>query len=87
MQIISQVTGLIQSAFAAINRVFEILDEEDEDQSYSLELDQAITGQVSFENVSFSYQADQTLVENFDVNVEAGEMIAIVVRQVLVKLR
>lgn len=78
MQIISQVTGLIQSAFAAINRVFEVLDEEDENQSYTMELDEAITGQVSFENVSFSYQADQTLVEDFDVNVKAGEMIAIV---------
>lgn len=78
MQIISQVTGLIQSAFAAIDRVFEVLDEEDEDQFYNIELDEAITGQVSFENVSFSYEADQPLVEDFDVDINAGEMIAIV---------
>ena len=78
MQIIAQVTGLIQSAFAAIDRVFEVLDQEEEDQSYSIELEESISGQVSFDNVSFSYQPDQTLVENFDVDVKPGEMIAIV---------
>lgn len=78
MQMISQLSGLIQSAAAAINRVNELLDEEEEDFSYSETLDLPIQGEVSFDNVSFSYQPGQSLIEDFDVDVASGETIAIV---------
>lgn len=78
MQMISQLSGLIQAATAAINRVYELLNEEEEDNEYTQTIDTPVTGQVSFDNVSFSYLPDKPLVEDFDVDVAAGETIAIV---------
>src|SRR5699024_48899 len=78
MQMLSQLSGLIQSASAAINRGFELLDEEEETQDYSQTIDKPITGKVTFDNVSFSYHPDTPLIQNFDVDVKPGETIAIV---------
>ncbi len=78
MQMISQLSGLIQSASAAINRVTELLDEEDENQEYSQTVQTPVEGHVSFENVSFSYDQDNPLIQNFNVDVKPGERIAIV---------
>lgn len=78
MQMISQLSGLIQSASAAINRVYGLLDEEDENQEYYQSIEQPVTGEVSFDNVSFSYSPENPLIENFDVDVKQGETIAIV---------
>nr|WP_161879634.1 ABC transporter ATP-binding protein [Alkalibacterium sp. MB6] len=78
MQMISQLSGLIQSASAAINRVTELLDEADENQEYNQTIQIPVEGHVSFENVSFSYDQDNPLIQNFDVDVKPGERIAIV---------
>lgn len=78
MQMLSQLTGLLQSAAAAINRVFEVIDETDEEQGYTDTVDHEFEGGVDFENVSFSYSPDKPLIQNFDVNVSPGETIAIV---------
>jgi len=78
MQMLSQLSGLIQGSSAAINRVYEMLDEAEEDQDYSLELSEPLTGQVSFNHVSFNYTSDRPLIKDFDVDVKVGETIAIV---------
>lgn len=78
MQMISQLSGLIQSASAAINRVTELLDEADENQEYNQTIQIPVEGHVSFENVSFSYDQDNPLIQNFNVDVKPGERIAIV---------
>ncbi len=78
MQMLSQLTGLLQSAAAAINRVFEVIDEIDEDPSVVDRFDKEVVGQVSFNNVSFSYTSEKPLIQNFDVDVTPGETIAIV---------
>lgn len=78
MQMLSQLSGLIQSATSSISRVFELLDEEDEIQEYSQTIETPITGEVSFDDVSFSYSTEQSLIENFAVDVSPGETIAIV---------
>lgn len=78
MQMLSQLTGLVQSAAAAINRVFEVIDEEDEEQVISDRFNQEVIGEVSFDNVSFSYTQEKPLIQNFDVDVKSGETIAIV---------
>lgn len=78
MQIISQISGLLQSAVAAIDRVFELLEAEEVPQESSVDLQGPISGQVTFDQVGFSYVEGQRLIENFDLDVEAGEMIAIV---------
>jgi ATP-binding cassette subfamily B multidrug efflux pump len=78
MQMLSQLSGLIQSASSSISRVFELLDEEDEIQTYSETLEEPVIGEVSFDNVSFSYVSEQPLIQDFDVDVTSGETIAIV---------
>lgn len=78
MQMLSQLSGIIQSSAAAINRVFELLDEEEEVKEYSQRLTKPATGEVSFNDVSFSYDPSNPLIKNFDINVTPGEMIAIV---------
>lgn len=78
MQMLSQLSGLIQSASSSISRVFELLDEEDEIQTYSETLEEPLIGEVSFDNVSFSYVPEQPLIQDFDVDVASGETIAIV---------
>lgn len=78
MQMLSQLTGLIQSAAAAINRVFEVIDEENEEQSFTDTYSEAVIGEVEFEDVSFSYSPERPLIQNFTVDVKSGETIAIV---------
>src|SRR5699024_7705310 len=78
MQMLSQLSGLIQSASSSISRVFELLDEEDEIQTYSETLEEPVIGEISFDNVSFSYVSEQSLIQDFDVDVASGETIAIV---------
>ena len=78
MQMLSQLTGLLQAAAAAINRVLEVIDETDEDQSFSDSMDISFEGDVDFDDVSFSYSPDNPLIQNFNVNVSPGETIAIV---------
>ncbi len=78
MQMLSQLTGLIQSASAAINRVFEVIDMEDEEQAFTETYEKEVVGAVAFEEVSFSYTPNKPLIQNFTVDVSSGETIAIV---------
>jgi len=76
-QIASQM-NLLQSGLASAERVFELLaaDEETADQA-GAELGEA-TGRVSLENVSFRYEPDKPLIEDFNLEVKPGQTIAIV---------
>ncbi len=78
MQMLSQLTGLVQSAAAAITRVFEVIDEADEEQAFTEQVSNQFDGGVDFDDVSFSYTSEKTLIQNFDVKVKPGETIAIV---------
>ena len=78
MQMLSQLSGLIQSSAASINRVFEIIDQEEEVFNHSDTLNDSVTGEVSFKDVSFSYDEKTPLIQGFDVDVSPGETIAIV---------
>ena len=78
MQMLSQLTGLIQSAAAAINRVFEVIDEENEEQGFTETYSEEVIGEVEFDDVSFSYNPERPLIQNFTVDVKSGETIAIV---------
>ena len=76
---ITQLSSVLQSATAATKRVFEILDEPEEllnDQD--VPLPEVIEGNVSFENVSFSYDPNKPLIQNFNVEVKAGQTVAVV---------
>lgn len=76
---VAQVSNMLQSTAAAAERVFEFLDEEEEDltveQPVKLE---HMEGKVSFEHVKFGYNPDKIIVNDFNCKVEPGQMVAIV---------
>lgn len=75
---ISSLSAQIQSAVAAIARVFEILNEEEEVKEVNTDMDSAsIKGNVTFEHVNFGYH-DETIIHDFSVNISSGQMVAIV---------
>jgi len=69
----------LQSAFAAAERVFEIMDEEEEkeDEKDAIELAN-IKGEVEFKNVWFSYKKGEPVLKNISFHVKPGQMIALV---------
>lgn len=76
---LAQVSNMLQSMAAAAERIFEFLDEEEEDQTVKNPIPVSeINGQVSFKNVQFGYTADQPVIHNFNCDVEPGKMVAIV---------
>ena len=78
VQTITQLASVLQSAKSSLDRIFEVLDEPEEVSEVTEQLTHDLTGQVSFENVSFQYVADKPLIQNFNLEVKPGEMVAIV---------
>jgi ATP-binding cassette subfamily B protein len=76
---LANIANVIQSTVASAERVFEVLDEEEEVSEHTApaELKQPL-GDVTFENVSFGYKADQLLIEDMNVDVKHGQTVAIV---------
>ena len=76
---ISGVLTEFQNALASASRLFDLLDEPSEipDETDAFVMENA-EGKVSFDNVSFSYDKDKKLIENFSVSVNPGERVAIV---------
>ena len=76
---VTQLSSTIQAAFSAANRVFEILDEEEEvqDKKDSIKLDNPV-GDVTFEHVKFGYSEENILIEDLSVDIKSGQMVAIV---------
>jgi len=75
---ITQISGIIQSTTAAAERVFAFLEEADAEQRLESQKLSVKDAGVVFENVSFSYDGRQTVLNDFSVNVKNGERIAIV---------
>lgn len=79
IQQIAQVTNLLQSSAAAAERVFELLDEEEEDQTVEHPADiRNIQGNVEARHVAFGYQPDHLIIHDFSGYVKAGQKVAIV---------
>lgn len=78
VQTITQLASILQSAKSSLERIFEVLDEPEEVDDVTEHLTHDLTGQVSFEDVSFQYVADKPLIQNFNLDVKPGEMVAIV---------
>ncbi len=79
IQQIAQVTNQVQSMAAAAERVFEFLEEEEEDQIVEQPADVTkVVGNVEFEHVSFGYNPDQMIIHDFSAKAKAGQKIAIV---------
>lgn len=79
IQQIAQVSNMLQSAAAASERVFEFLEEEEEEQlaQSPVAIDQ-LEGHVTFDHVSFGYNEDQIIINDFSEEVKAGQKVAIV---------
>jgi ATP-binding cassette subfamily B protein len=77
----ANIANIIQSTIASAERVFELLDEEEEipeaADGHDLKL-AAPRGDVAMKDVAFGYQSDTLLIENMDIEVKSGQMVAIV---------
>ena len=81
IQQLSQVSNMLQSMAAAAERVFEFLNEPEEDQTAdpARRADPAcIDGQVTFDHVKFGYTPDKTIIHDFSCTVKPGQKVAIV---------
>ena len=79
IQQIAQVANMLQMTAAASERVFEFLEEEEEDQTVENPVSvENLEGNVSFDHVHFGYNADKIIVNDFSAEVKEGQKIAIV---------
>ena len=77
---ISQVSNLssqIQSAFAAIHRIVEILNEQEEVETSNVQELDNVQGHVQLDHVCFGYH-DEEVLHDLDVNIKSGQMVAVV---------
>lgn len=75
----ANIANIIQSTVASAERVFEILDEpEEEPDRADARILESTNGEVQFEDVSFSYKPENPLIQHLNINVKAGQTIAIV---------
>ena len=76
---LAQVSNMFQSMAAAAERVFEFLEEEEEEQGDSIPVAaEDLKGFVDFEHVRFGYQPDKIIINDFTAHVQPGQKVAIV---------
>lgn len=76
---ISNIANHLQSSLASAERVFEVLEQEDEpEDSSEAHLSGKVTGGVEIENVNFSYSPDKPLIKDLNVKVKPGQLVALV---------
>jgi ATP-binding cassette subfamily B protein len=76
---LASMVNLLQSGVASAERVFELLDaDEESSDDHHAEFAGARHGRVVFENVSFRYDEDQPLIVDLSLTVEPGQQVAIV---------
>lgn len=78
IQNLTQLAGQLQSAKSSLDRIFQLMDEPDEANDATEVLEGDLTGQVSFKDVDFQYVTDKPLIRDFNLEVNPGEMVAIV---------
>ena len=78
IQNLTQLAGQLQSAKSSLDRIFQLMDEPDEANDATEVLEGDLTGQVSFKHVDFQYVTDKPLIRDFNLEVNPGEMVAIV---------
>lgn len=75
---ISGVITELQNAFACAERIFELLNEENEPDDTKDPLNPESVGAVEIDNVSFGYTPDKSVISDFSLKAEPGQRIAIV---------
>ncbi len=74
---VSAVISELQTALASLKRIFEVLDQEEEIENDVEDLDGEIMA-IDFDHLSFHYQIEHPLIEDFNFKVKRGEHVAIV---------
>ncbi|MFT4147429.1 MAG: ABC transporter ATP-binding protein [Micrococcaceae bacterium] len=75
---LGSMANLLQSGVASAERVFEILDAEDEVDVPNEHQLEHVKGHVQFENVNFSYNPETPLIEDLNLDAQPGQTVAIV---------
>ena len=76
---VAQIFNMLQSMAAATERVFEFLDENEEDTVVDNPVNpETIKGNVAFNHVHFGYKPDKVIINDFNTSVKAGQTVAIV---------
>ncbi|MCC3869299.1 ABC transporter ATP-binding protein/permease [Terrisporobacter mayombei] len=75
----AQISNQLQSTAAAAERVFEFLNEEEEDVTVENPVSiEGLEGRIDFENVKFGYDKDRTIIKDFTAHVKPGQKVALV---------
>ncbi|MFT4186764.1 MAG: ABC transporter ATP-binding protein [Micrococcaceae bacterium] len=74
---LGSMANLLQSGVASAERVFELLDAEDETDEAKNHVEK-VKGHIEFKNVDFSYKSEEPLIENMNLNAKPGQTVAIV---------
>ncbi len=76
---LTQVANMLQQLAAAAERVFEFMDEPEEDQTVENPVSvDGLSGRVEFDHVHFGYNPDKIIINDFSAKIEPGQKIAIV---------
>jgi ATP-binding cassette subfamily B protein len=75
---ISGVVTELQNALACAGRIFELIEEPSEKVNEKAIALESVSGNVTFKDVKFSYNPEQKLIENFNLEVKSGQRVAIV---------
>lgn len=76
---VASMANLVQSGVASAERVFELLDAEEQSaEPADARRPDRVRGEVSFEKVSFRYEPDRPLIEDLSLTVRPGQTVAIV---------
>ena len=76
---LAQISNMLQAMMAAAERIFEFLEEPEEEVTTKGNIDTSkLKGNVEFKHVKFGYDPDRTIIKDFNANVHEGQKIAIV---------
>ena len=76
---IAQISSMLQAMVAALERIFEFLEEPEEMQQIENPVStKGLKGNVTFEHVKFGYNEDKTIIHDFNENIKDGQKVAIV---------
>lgn len=75
---LANISNIIQSTIASAERVFEIMDEQEEEDQAKTAIARPVRGDVTFEHVAFGYKKDELLIDDMNIHVRAGQTVAIV---------
>lgn len=76
---VAQISNVLQSTVAASERIFEFLEEEEIAEEEGIRMPaEEVQGNVSFEHVHFGYNPEEIIINDFNLDVKAGQRVAIV---------